>query len=182
MKTKICKHCKNPFEPKSSLYNCCSPVCYDKYKIVKEKEKKILKRDAKKISVSVLGKKLDKVFSEYIRKRDAFASSINWDMIVCITCWEIKNYSQFDCWHFVGRANRTTRWEEKNCNAQCKVCNNWGWGRQYEHWKAIDRKYWEWTADILIKLWHEPFKVKSERLQERIKYFQEKLGTLNLKE
>jgi hypothetical protein len=67
MKTKICKHCKNPFEPKSSLYNCCSPICYDKYKIAKEKEKKALKRDAKKISVSVLGIKADKLWSEVIR-------------------------------------------------------------------------------------------------------------------
>lgn len=180
IKPKICRQCWKSFVPTNSLSNCCSFKCYDKYKLNKEKQKKAQKIEAKKISVSVLSKKLDKIFSEYIRKRDALETTWTLQKIRCITCWEIKDYYQFDCWHFITRASKSTRWEEKNCNAQCKVCNNWWWWRQYEHWKAIDLKYWNWTADLLVRLWHEPQKLSSERLQERIKYFEEKIKYENL--
>ena len=143
----------------------------------KLKQKKI--RDKKANSISVLGKKLDKVFSEYIRKRDAIATTGYLWEIVCITCNERKEYYQFDCWHFVSRANRSTRWEENNCNAQCKVCNNRWWGRQYEHWKAIDKKYWEWEADRLITKWQEVFKVTRGYLQDKIDDISDKLSSLD---
>lgn len=179
IKEKKCKQCWKEFTPSSSLNNCCSFKCYDKYKTEKDKAKKKMQREAKKVSVSVLSKQADKVFSEYIRKRDALKTTGWIEKITCSTCKETKDYSQFDCWHFVWRASRSTRWEEKNCTAQCKVCNNWWWWRQYEHWKEIDRRHWEWTADLLIKIWHEPQKVTSDWLQGIISKYKEKLEIIN---
>lgn len=176
MKTKHCKYCWK--EIPKWLANVCSIKCLKKWQEQKEKERKKIAREKKSVSISVLTIKADKIFSEYIRKRDALKTTWSLEKCVCITCWELKDYSQFDCWHFISRSSRSTRWEEKNCNAQCKVCNNWWSGRQYEHGKAIDRKYWEWTADLLVRLGNEPQKVTREFLQEIIRKYTDKLELL----
>jgi hypothetical protein len=120
--------------------------------------------------------KADKIFWEYIRKRDSIKTTLSPDKCVCVTCWETVDNIQ--CGHFVTRASRSTRWQEQNASWQCPACNCWGWGRQYEHGVAIDRKYWEWTADRLIRLWHEPQKVTREFLEEIIKEFTLKINEL----
>lgn len=134
----------------------------------------------KKQTISSLSKKADKLVSEYIRKRDAILTTWWLDYIKCITCWQVKEYKLFDAWHFISRSNRSTRWQEQNINAQCKVCNCWGWWRQYEHGKAIDKKYWEWTADTLIKLWNQTQKVTIQFLENILEEYQEKLNNLKL--
>jgi len=182
-----CNHCKEYFEKWPELITAWSyKFCSKQHRLDflrgisrKAKEKANLRqkkiRDKKANSVSVLTKKADKLASEYTRKRDSMITTWTLSHCICITCWEKKEYSQFDCWHFVTRANKWTRWVDENMNSQCKVCNNWWWWRQYEHWKAIDKKYWEWTADGLIAKWKQIFKLSSIYLQERIDYFTNKL-------
>ena len=88
--------------------------------------------------------KADKYFSLFIRKRD----SIN-GLARCITCGKLV--SDPDCGHFISRRFQSTRYDEKNAHAQCKKCNRFQNGNQYEHGKAIDRKYGEGTADKLLQ-------------------------------
>lgn len=82
-------------------------------------------------------KELDRVFSIWIRKRDRN----------CITCGSIK---QLQCGHFVSRRFFATRWDEKNCAAQCVSCNVFNQGVQHKFGQEIDKKYGAGTAD---KLW-----------------------------
>lgn len=173
---KPCKHCWIQME--KWLANVCSYKCNEKYVLQKEKEKKKILREKKKVSISVLTIKADKILSEYTRKRDCIKTSGTIEKGVCITCWELKNYEQFDAGHFVTRASRSTRWQEQNVNAQCKACNWWWSGRQYEHGVAIDKKYWEGTADRLIRLWHIPQKITREFLEEIINEYTLKLNDL----
>jgi hypothetical protein len=63
--------------------------------------------------------KLDKVFSRYIRLRDAMPNG----MIRCISCGKVKRFDQFDNGHYHGRTHMATRFDEDNCNAECKFCN-----------------------------------------------------------
>ena len=56
-----------------------------------------------------------------------------------------------DCENFISRRFQSTRYDEKNAHAQCKKCNRFENGNQYEHGKAIDRKYGEGTADQLLE-------------------------------
>lgn len=44
------------------------------------------------------------------------------------------------------------RFSSQNCNAQCPHCNRFRAGEQYEHGRAIDRKYGNGTADQLRML------------------------------
>ena len=64
-------------------------------------------------------KRLDKIFSLYIRLRDIMPNGMG----RCISCGKIKPYREFDCGHFFGRANMATRYDEDNCSAECQVCN-----------------------------------------------------------
>lgn len=65
--------------------------------------------------------KLDRVFSEYIRLRDTAGHSKD-GYFRCISCGQIKPYSQADCGHYIGRQHMATRYNEINCNAQCRNC------------------------------------------------------------
>lgn len=66
-----------------------------------------------------LVKKLDKVFSLYIRLRDAMPSGY----VRCISCGQIKPFADVDCGHFHSRTHMATRFDEENCNAECRYCN-----------------------------------------------------------
>lgn len=46
-----------------------------------------------------------------------------------------------DCGHYASRAKQSTRYDEKNANAQCGGCNRFQGGKFIEHAIAIDRKY-----------------------------------------
>lgn len=63
--------------------------------------------------------RLDRVFSAYIRLRDVMPNGMG----RCISCGKIKPYSELDCGHFFSRVNMATRFDEDNCNAECRGCN-----------------------------------------------------------
>jgi len=92
-------------------------------------------------------KKADKYFSEYIRLRD---SDQNCNAI-CITCRKVGHISEMDAGHFIDRSHKATRYDERNVNAQCRTCNRFQSGRQYEHGLAIDLKYGTGTSQQLLQ-------------------------------
>lgn len=93
-------------------------------------------------------RKLDDIFSEYVRLRDADENGI----VTCITCTDTYHWTEVDCGHYVLRGNMSVRWNLQNANGQCRLCNSTHDGRQDEHGAAIDIKYGHGTADKLQKL------------------------------
>jgi len=91
----------------------------------------------------------DKWFSLFIRLRDIVYT----ESCRCITCEKPIHWKyEADCGHFVTRGHAMTRFDERNCNAQCKACNNDKKGDQYRHGRAIDKKFGEGAADLLTAL------------------------------
>lgn len=89
--------------------------------------------------------KADRYFSEYIRERDSKNG-----VAICCTCG--KRVTEFDCGHFISRAQEATRFDPENAHAQCLSCNRFKHGRQYEHSQHIERLYGEGKArEIWIK-------------------------------
>nr|BDD43957.1 recombinase [bacterium] len=88
--------------------------------------------------------KADRWFSKFIRLRDT-----NNGIGRCITCGANKPFEKLDCGHFISRRFEATRYDERNAHAQCLKCNRFQHGNQFQHAKAIDRKYGEGTADNL---------------------------------
>lgn len=81
-------------------------------------------------------KRADKYFSLYIRKRDEHRG--------CVTC--NRPLLNKDCGHFISREYHNTRFDEKNASGQCRQCNSFKSGKQYEHSIAIDKRHGSGTA------------------------------------
>lgn len=74
--------------------------------------------------------KIDPVFHEYIRRRDCDDHT---GMTTCISCNKPVHFSETDAGHFIGRQHLITRYDERNVHAQCRKCNRFEYGRQYEY-------------------------------------------------
>ena len=73
-------------------------------------------------------KKLDAVFSKYIRLRDADTEGY----CRCSTCGEVHHWTKIQAGHFISRKHYATRWNEDNVHAQCVACNVFRYGEQYK--------------------------------------------------
>lgn len=86
-----------------------------------------------------LKNKLDDVFSEFIRLRDSRDDGT----FVCISCGRLLPYDQADCGHYINRKHMSTRFSEKNCNAQCRSCNCFDEGNIQGYRRGLIAKYGE---------------------------------------
>ena len=98
----------------------------------------------KKIQRGQVVKKLDTIFSEFIRRR--FAKN---DIAECFTCGKRDNWKNLQCGHFQSRKHYSTRWDIINCQVQCAGCNIFKNGEQFIFGKRLDAKYGDGTADQL---------------------------------
>ena len=127
-----------------------------------------------KKSVSTLKAKLDRVFSEYIRLRDTAGHSKE-GYFRCISCGQIKPYSQADCGHYIGRQHMATRYNEINCNAQCRYCNRFNEGLKGAYRNGLVQKYGEDKVLLLESQQVKTAKISVFEYEEMIKYYQQKI-------
>lgn len=116
-----------------------------------------VKKLPKKPSLHVL----DSEFSRFIRSRDEFT---------CQRCDKVylPNAMGLHNSHFIGRANRATRWDPENCDAMCNGCHQYlethkptyyrDWKRNQlgeERFRALElrsREVKKWTIHELQEL------------------------------
>lgn len=67
-----------------------------------------------------LTKKLDAIFSQFIRLRDS--QPFGYRAFRCISCGQVKPFDQMDCGHFISRTHMSTRFDENNCHGECRAC------------------------------------------------------------
>ena len=121
----------------------------------------------KKPTMKALIKKADDSFQTMIRYRDDFK---------CITCgrqFPFGERTNLHAGHFVGRGNKSTRWDEENVNAQCAYCNmQQSFGNVFvihNYERALEEKYGKGTVERLIRKGREVFKPTREFLEEIIR-------------
>ena len=85
---------------------------------------------AKKKTLKYWKTKIDKPFHEYIRRRDVDDDT---GYGTCCSCNKPIHFTESDAGHFIGRQYLSTRWDERNVNLQCRKCNRFEYGRQYEY-------------------------------------------------
>ena len=90
-------------------------------------------------------KKLDRVFSKYIRLRDR----VDGDFCKCCTCGRVKHWKEMDAGHFINRRYYGVRFDERNVHAQCRYCNRFNEGEQAKYAEFLKKKYGPDIADIL---------------------------------
>ena len=126
-------------------------------------------------SISKLKKELDKVFSLFIRLRNA----TEYGLSQCFTCGKVDHYKKLQCGHFQSRKHISTRFDEKNCQVQCVACNMFRFGEQYRFGLNLDSKYGEGTAEELEVVSRFTIKMSRSDYEEKISYY--KLLVKNLK-
>jgi hypothetical protein len=132
------------------------------------------KKKPKKDERQKLIAKLDAVFSEFIRLRDADKNGI----CKCITCGKFDHYTKMDAGHFVQRDCMGTRWAEENVNSQCPHCNRFRSGEQFAHGQAIDRKYKPGTASLLVVKGKSQCHWELFELQKMFEYYRDQVKIL----
>jgi hypothetical protein len=123
-------------------------------------------------TISKLKKKLDVLFSQYIRRRNAD----HLGRVKCFTCGVEKHWKEQQAGHFQSRSHHSTRWDEVNVQVQCVKCNMFRQGEQYKFGLYLDDRFGDGTAEDLenraktiVKLNRVDYEEAIERYKQKIK-------------
>jgi len=122
---------------------------------------------------SGLKDKLDKVFSEFIRLRDS--KKYGFEHFRCISCGQIKSYSQADCGHFYSRRYMSTRYDEDNCNAECRGCNSYDGDHLIGYQRNLIEKIGEKRFNLLAYKKNQTKQWSDFELIELINYYKKQV-------
>lgn len=92
--------------------------------------------------------KLDRVFSEFIRRRDCIKAG-NKGFIRCYCCGKMIEWRKSQCMHYIPRQHIATRFNEINCNAGCVHCNYYMNGNIEEYVLHLQKEHGD---EIINKL------------------------------
>jgi hypothetical protein len=126
-----------------------------------------------KVKRSTLVKKLDAVFSNYIRRKDA----VN-DIATCVTCGKKDHWSKLQNGHYMSRRHYSTRWDEDNCHVQCSGCNVFRAGEIYLYTKYLTLKFGSEFPDMLYERSNQTVKFSDIDLQDMIIHYTNKINTI----
>ena len=123
-------------------------------------------------TISKLKKKLDVLFSQYIRRRNAD----HLGRVKCFTCGVEKHWKEQQAGHFQSRSHHSTRWDEVNVQVQCVKCNMYRQGEQYKFGMYLDQRFGDGTAEELeyraktiVKLNRIDYEEAIERYKQKIR-------------
>lgn len=134
------------------------------YYIKKKKSDKPKKRQP---SQATLVKKLDKVFSQYIRLRDALPNGT----FRCPTCGRILPFAKGDCSHLYSRRHMATRFDEDNCVMECAYDNRFNSEHLIKLNQYVLNRIGETRYKMLSVKAHSTKKWSCWELEELIKYY-----------
>ena len=129
---------------------------------------------AKKPKRKTLVRKLDRIFSEYIRERD----TDNRGYGKCCTSGKTIHKSKGHAGHFISRRFMCTRWDAENVHLQSAYDNTFLAGRQYEYALFLNNKYHTDKASELLLKSRETCKFSTDELQEMIEHYKSLLEKL----
>lgn len=128
-----------------------------------ENKRKCVYCGEKKVgSKEQLEKKLDKVFSKFIRARDKYR---------CVTCGGQGN----EAGHYEKRNYRSTRWDERNVHCQCTRCNRYLGGNLTAYAVYIKKKYGAEILEELHSKSREIWKPSRQELMDLIEKYEQKI-------
>jgi hypothetical protein len=111
----------------------------EKAKILKVKESKLAKRIKKRETIT--GTKLWTLTSQLTRKIKP---------LICCTCDKELTYETAQAGHFRSRRFGSTKYDLRNLNPQCKSCNVFYGGFEYEHGLFIIKNYGQDTLNLMV--------------------------------
>lgn len=122
-------------------------------------------KSGRKLSISGLKKKLDAIFSLYIRNRDKG---------ICFTCGKVGEIKEMQCGHYWSRSYNSTRFDEKNCHCQCVGCNVFKSGNKEIYTLNLIQKYGKRVLEELNKKRLQVKQFSTSELQDLIEHYKTK--------
>jgi len=113
---------------------------------------------------------LDKAFSIFIRLRDSHDG-----IVCCISCGKLVHWKESDCGHYINRKHMATRFDEDNCNAQCRSCNRFDEGNIQGYRKGLIQKIGEKSVDMLEIKKFNICKISQVEVNWLTKYYKKKI-------
>ena len=126
------------------------------------------------MSTTILKKKLDTIFSTYIRLKYA-DEDLN---VKCFTCDKVYPYKKIQNGHFYSRAILSLRYDEQNCRPQCYSCNCARNGNYIEYYKRLEKEIGKGGMDYLEYKRHQTKKMGKADYQELIDIYTAKVAAL----
>ena len=118
--------------------------------------------------------KLDKIFSEFTRLRDADSNGY----VHCYCCGYSIAWTNSQAMHFMNRRHLGTRFNEINVKAGCQVCNMHHNGNLEAFEQHLIRDYGEEVIDRLTMLKNTIHSKYDIDIEEKTKYYAEKVKQL----
>ena len=121
-------------------------------------------------------KKLDAIFSEYVRRKHADKNGI----VKCYTCnkkayWKGEGMQNG---HFISRSSRILRWREDNCRPQCYACNCMRYGQAYIFGANLNKEFGFNKAEELLIESKKIIKQSDQDLLDLIDDYKQKVESL----
>jgi hypothetical protein len=129
----------------------------------------------KKPTLKSLKNKCWKLFSEYIRRRNADEGGTT----RCVTCGTAVYWKECDAGHFIGGRTNAVLFHEEIVHPQCKVCNIWKRGNYQAYTLYMLDKYGREKVDEFLQLKHQVRKYTTSELEEMIGKYKQKLSELS---
>ena len=124
----------------------------------------------KKPTRSKLVKKLDTVFSQWIR----LSNADNNKNCICVTCNKTFFWKEIQAGHFISRKHYSIRWDERNVKPQCAGCNVFRYGEQYKYSLYLGNKLSQKLLEEsrkLVKFTNIELEEMIEKYSQRLKKF-----------
>lgn len=138
-------------------------------------------RKIKRVTITSAKKKANTAFSIYIRTRDQRVSG-EAGMVRCVSCRKLYPAFGVGCaqaGHFIPGRHSNVLYDERNCHAQCYMCNVVLKGNWVKYEEFMIAEYGNRTIAELKELDKYDPHYKVEDYQEKERYFKEKLESLN---
>jgi len=139
---------------------------------------------AEKSALKKAKDKAQKIFNEYIRLRDCFATTKTPFSAICCTCGkETPNDGKLVASHYIldSKNGNSTSFDEVNVNAACNRCNRFLHGNLAEYAVFILRKYGEPELQRLHDLKLQSKKWTILELEEITKEYKDKVKNFSFK-
>ena len=124
----------------------------------------------KKPTRSKLVKKLDTVFSQWVR----LSNADNNKNCICVTCNKVFFWKEIQAGHFMSRKHYSIRWDERNVKPQCVGCNVFKYGEQYKFSLFLGKD----AAEVLYLKSKEIVKFTNYELEDKINDYSLRLKKL----
>lgn len=128
----------------------------------------------KKQSLRSLKNKCWRIFSEWVRRRDADEGGT----VHCVTCRKPIYWKEAHAGHFVPGRTNAVLFHPDIVNPQCPICNIWKGGAYHDYTLYMLDKYGREKVEEFLSLRRQVKKYTRSDLEELIESYKQKLSEL----